>query len=101
MIIKQNFLNTISFIKKDHDSWPLRFWLEVIAWSFSIIGSLVLALTIPDAPFLFLYPIWIANCAIYAWCAWTRGSFGMLSNYILLTGIEMIGLTRLILLPGI
>jgi hypothetical protein len=34
---------------------------------------------------------------MYAWAAWTRKSFGMLANYILLVSIDTVGLLRMIL----
>jgi hypothetical protein len=43
-----------------------------------------------------MYPAWITGCAIYSWCAYSRRSFGMLANYILLTTIDTIGLIRMI-----
>jgi hypothetical protein len=45
---------------------------------------------------LLLYILWIAGCAMYAWAALTRKSFGMLANYVLLTMIDTIGLMRLL-----
>ena len=33
---------------------------------------------------------------MYAWAAWTRSSFGMLANYMLLTVIDTVGLVRLL-----
>jgi hypothetical protein len=32
---------------------------------------------------------------LYAWAAYTRKSFGMLANYILLTTIDTVGLIRM------
>ena len=58
--------------------------------------SITMALTVPTPPLLALYPIWIAGCALYAWASWTRKSFGMLANYILLTTIDSIGLIRML-----
>jgi hypothetical protein len=40
--------------------------------------------------------VWIAGCAMYAWASFTRKSFGMLANYILLTTIDTIGLARML-----
>jgi len=34
---------------------------------------------------------------MYAWAAYTRKSFGMLANYLLLTTIDTIGFLRMIL----
>jgi len=40
--------------------------------------------------------VWISGCAMYAWASYTRKSFGMLANYILLTAIDTIGLIRML-----
>ncbi len=84
------------WIKEDWKSGRVRFLLEVIAWAISIGCSIVMALTVPTPPLLILYPIWILGCAIYAGCAYSRGSFGMLANYILLTAIDTVGLIRML-----
>ncbi len=71
--------------------------MEVLAWAVSIGCSITMAATVPNPPLVVLYPIWIAGCAMYAWAAWTRKSFGMLANYILLVSIDTVGLLRMIL----
>jgi len=85
------------WIKSDYKTNPLRFCLELLAWALSIATSVIFAATVPTPPFFLLYPMWISGCIIYAWAAWTRKSFGMLANYILLTTIDSIGLVRLFL----
>jgi hypothetical protein len=55
-----------------------------------------MALTVPNPPLLALYPVWIAGCAMYAWAAYTRKSFGMLANYLLLVAIDVVGLLRMV-----
>lgn len=52
-------------------------------------------LTVPTPPFLILYPLFITQCAIFGWSAWSRGSFGMLANYLLLVSIDSIALIRM------
>ncbi len=84
------------WIKEDWKSNRVRFTLEVVAWALSIGCSLIMALTVPNPPLLLLYPLWITGCAIYSWAAYTRRSFGMLANYVLLTTIDTVGLTRLL-----
>lgn len=90
------FNNTWSWIKEDFKSYPLRFLVEVIAWALSIGCSIVMAITVPNPPLLALYPAWILGCALYAWAAFSRNSFGMLANYLLLVTIDLIGLVRLL-----
>jgi cellulose synthase/poly-beta-1,6-N-acetylglucosamine synthase-like glycosyltransferase len=88
---------TFNWIQEDYKSNKFRFLLEVIAWAISIGCSITMAITVPTPPLLILYPIWIAGCAIYAWCAYSRRSFGMLANYILLTTIDAFGLVRMLI----
>jgi hypothetical protein len=88
---------TFNWIREDYKSNRLRFCFEVIAWAISIGCSITMAVTVPTPPLLVLYPVWITGCAIYAWCAYSRGSFGMLANYILLTTIDSVGLARMLL----
>ena len=71
--------------------------MEVLAWAVSIGCSITMAATVPNPPLVVLYPIWIAGCAMYAWAAWSRKSFGMLANYILLVSIDTVGLLSMIL----
>jgi hypothetical protein len=90
-------LNTFDWIRDDFKSNRIRFVVELLAWAISIGCSIVMALTVPNPPLLTLYPIWIAGCAMYAWASWTRKSFGMLANYILLTTIDSVGLIRMLM----
>lgn len=87
---------TFEWIRDDWRSHPFRFVVELLAWAISIGCSITMAATVPNPPLLILYPIWILGCAMYAWAAWTRRSFGMLANYILLTTIDTIGLIRML-----
>jgi hypothetical protein len=91
------FLNIVDWIRSDYNTNPFRFFVEVLAWAVSIGCSITMAATVPNPPLVVLYPIWIAGCAMYAWAAWTRKSFGMLANYILLVSIDTVGLLRMIL----
>ena len=87
-----------AWIQKDFSDHPLRFVLEVTAWITSIACSVIMALTLPHPPFLLLYPMFICQCAIFAWAAQSRKSFGMLGNYILLLSIDTAALIRLVTL---
>lgn len=90
------FEPTLRWIRDDWHSGKFRFIIELLAWAISIGCSIAMALTVPNPPLLILYPIWILGCAMYAWAAYTRKSFGMLANYILLTTIDTIGLIRML-----
>ena len=90
------FEPTLRWIKDDWSSNKFRFLIELLAWAISIGCSITMAVTVPNPPLLVLYPIWISGCAMYAWASWTRKSFGMLANYILLVSIDAIGLVRML-----
>ena len=89
-------LNTFTWIRDAFKSNRVRFAVELLAWAISIGCSITMALTVPNPPLLALYPIWITGCALYAWASWTRKSFGMLANYLLLTTIDSVGLVRML-----
>jgi hypothetical protein len=91
------FRPTIEWIRDDLDSNRFRFIIEVLAWAISIGCSITMALTVPNPPLLVLYPIWIVGCAMYAWASYTRKSFGMLANYLLLVTIDTVGLIRMLI----
>ncbi len=92
------FFNTLNWIKEDWRSNPVRCFLEILAWFMSIGCSVTMMLTVPNPPFLILYPIFITQCAIFAWAAYTRKSFGMIANYMLLVTIDCVALIRMMLL---
>lgn len=91
------FSETITWIKTDWKSNKFRFCIEIIAWLISIACSIVMASTVPNPPLIYIYPAWIFGCSLYAWAAFTRKSFGMLANYVLLASIDVLGYLRLIL----
>jgi len=91
------FRPTLDWIRSDWQSNRFRFIVEVVAWAISIGCAIVMAVTVPNPPLIVLYPIWIFGCALYAWAAWTRRSFGMLANYLLLVAIDTTGLIRMLL----
>ena len=95
-MINDIFRPTLEWIHNDWRSNKFRFIVEFIAWGISIGCSITMAATVPNPPLLVLYPIWICGCAMYAWAAYTRQSFGMLANYLLLVTIDSVGLIRML-----
>lgn len=93
-------IGIFDWIKDDWKSNPIRCVLEIFAWILSIVCSVTLMVVLPGmtdpGPFLYLYPLFITQCAIFAWAAWTRKSSGMLANYLLLVTIDSIGFIRMI-----
>ena len=88
--------DVFDWIRDDWRSNRWRFIVELTAWAISIGCSITMAVTVPNPPLLALYPIWITGCAMYAWAAYTRRSFGMLANYLLLVTIDSVGLVRML-----
>ena len=91
------FYGIFNWIKDDYRTHPFRFIIELLAWGISIGCSIAMALTVPNPPLLILYPLWIIGCGLYAWASFTRKSFGMLANYLLLVTIDSLGLIRMVI----
>lgn len=97
-----NLITSISeFVKEDWQSNKVRCVLEIFAWFLSIFCSMVLMIVLPGlsdpGPFLYLYPLFIIQCSIFGWAAYTRQSTGMVANYSLLVTIDLIGWLRMVL----
>jgi len=90
------FKPTIDWIKEDYSSHPVRFLLELLAWAMSITCTIWMGYTLPNPPFIYLYPLFMFQCSIFAWEAWTRGSTGMIANYALIASIDLIAYVRMI-----
>jgi hypothetical protein len=84
-----------NYIREDWEENPVRCVLEILAWFLSIGCAFTMMLTVPNPPFLILYPLFIIQCVIFAWAARTRGSVGMLANYVLLVTIDSIALVKM------
>lgn len=89
--------STWDYIKRDFTEWPLRFCAELFAWACSVTSAIIFAVTVPDVPTVPLYSIFISGCFASAWTCWTRGSFGLLANYIFLITIDTTGLLKYII----
>lgn len=83
------------YIREDWRENPVRCVLEIFAWFLSIGCAFTMMLTVPNPPFLILYPLFIIQCVIFAWASKTRGSTGMLANYVLLVTIDTVALIRM------
>lgn len=95
--MRELLFGVANWIRDDWQSNPVRCALEILAWFLSIGCAFTMMLTVPAPPFLILYPLFITQCAIFAWAAWTRRSSGMLANYLLLVTIDSVALLRMLL----
>jgi len=89
------FASIGTYIREDWQENPVRCVLEILAWFLSIGCAFTMMLTVPNPPFLILYPLFILQCGIFAWAARTRGSVGMLANYLLLVTIDSFALVKM------
>ncbi len=86
--------NIFIWIKEDFKSNKIRFVFEVLAWIMSIGCSFIMMITAPTPPLNYLYFPWVLSTGIYGICAYTRRSFGMLANYLLLFAFDTIALCK-------
>jgi hypothetical protein len=89
--------NILKYINHDYSTNPFRFVVEVTAWMLSIGCAVTMALTVPTPPLIILYPIFICQCIMFGWSAYSRKSFGMVANYLLLVAIDSVGLARMLI----
>ena len=86
----------IDWIRRDYKVNRFRFIVEFSAWLMSIGCTILMAATVPNPPFLLLYPLFIIQCSMLAWAAHSRNSTGMFANYMLIVIIDIVALIRLL-----
>lgn len=91
-----NYHKTIDFIKRDWHSHPVRLCLEVLNWFLNIIVVVTFAATVPDVPFLLVYPLFFCCLSISIYSAWSRGSFGLLMTSLTIFLVDLVGYYRLL-----
>ena len=84
------------WIREDWRDHPLRFTLEALCWADSLVCAVIVNTTVPNLPFQLLYPLWISGTLAYAWCAWSRGSFGMLATFLMIASMDTVGWMKVI-----
>ena len=91
--------NITDWIREDWRSNPVRFVIECLCWIDSMLCSVIVNSTVPHLPFLILYPLWIGGTLAYAWCAYSRQSFGMLTTFMMIAAMDVMGYVK-ILMPN-
>jgi hypothetical protein len=84
------------WIQEDWKTHPVRFSLEVACWFNNLLIAIIFNTTVPNLPFLLLYPMWIGGSLTLAWCCWSRGSVGMLATYMMLVTMDMYGWSKVL-----
>ena len=88
--------NMWAWIQEDWRRHPARFCLEVLCWLDSLACAIIVNTTVPNLPFLVLYPLWVTGTLAYAWCAWSRGSFGMLATFLMIASMDIYGWSKVL-----
>ena len=88
---------TVNFIRRDWHSHPVRLCLEIFNWFLNIVVVVTFAVTVPNVPFLIVYPLFFCCLAISIWSAWSRGSFGLLMTSATIFAIDLVGYYRLLM----
>lgn len=86
----------IDYVRNDWESSPTRTILELYGWAASTFSSIIFALTVPNPPFMILYPLWLSALFALTYCAFTRGSVGMVALNVSMILIDLLGYGRLI-----
>jgi hypothetical protein len=84
------------YVRRDWESSRVRTILEFYGWAITTTSSLVFAFTVPHPPFMFLYPAWLSALFALSYCAYTRGSVGMVALNASMIVIDLIGYGRLL-----
>jgi hypothetical protein len=69
----------------------------VLCWLDSLACAVIVNVTVPDLPFTVLYPLWISGTLSYAWCAYSRGSFGMLVTFLMIASLDCMGYIKILI----
>ena len=89
--------NIVDWIREDWQSNPVRFVLESLCWLDSMTCAVIVNSTVPNLPFQILYPMWISGTLAYAWCAYSRQSFGMLTTFLMIAAMDCVGWIKVLL----
>lgn len=87
---------TVEFIRTDWHSHPVRLVLETINWFLNIVVCMTFTLTVPNVPFLLVYPLFFICLIISMWSAVSRGSFGLFMTSLTIFLIDLVGYWRLV-----
>jgi hypothetical protein len=89
---------TVDFIRKDWHSNPLRLSLEVFNWVMNFVIAMTFTVSMPNVPFLVVYPMFFLCLSISMYSALSRGSFGLFMTSLTIFVIDLVGYYRLLML---
>ena len=88
---------TAKFIQDDWHSHPTRLIFETVNWFLNIAVCMTFTLTVPDVPFLWVYPMFFICLGISMWSAISRGSFGLFMTSLTIFLVDLVGYGRLLI----
>ena len=86
----------VDYIKKDWASSKLRTIAEVYSWLASTASAILVSSTVPNPPWDIFYPLWLSAMFCMIFCAYSRGSFGMVALNLSIFSIDLIGYIRIL-----
>lgn len=89
---------TANFVWDDWNSRPIRLILETVNWALNFVIAMTFTFTVPNVPFLVIYPLFFTALSISIYSAISRGSFGLLMTSITMFVIDLVGYYRLLML---
>lgn len=96
--MKNNWNNVINFIKTDWYGHPVRLCLEIVNWLLNIVIVVTFAITVPDVPYLVVYPLFFGCLTISMYSAYSRGSFGLLLTSLTIFLVDLVGYYKVLML---
>jgi hypothetical protein len=88
---------TVKFIQDDWHSHPTRLIFETVNWILNVAVCMTFTLTVPDVPFLIVYPLFFCCLTISMWSAVSRGSFGLFMTSLTIFIVDIFGYIRLLM----
>jgi hypothetical protein len=88
---------TVQWIKNDWHSNPWRLAGETWNCVATLTAAIIFAITAPNVPFLWTYPIWLSGTILMIFCGISRGSMGIVVLSVCMTIIDLSGYIRLLL----
>ena len=89
---------TVKFVKDDWHSHPVRLCFEIVNWFLNVVIVVIFTATVPDVPYLIVYPLFFVCLSISIYSAYSRGSFGLLLTSLTIFLIDLVGYYKVLVL---
>ena len=89
---------TVNFIQDDWYSHPVRLCLEIVNWLLNVVIVVIFSATVPDVPYLIVYPLFFVCLSISIYSSISRGSFGLFMTSLSIFLIDIVGYYKVLVL---